>query len=125
MAVYIPDSYMEPLKRDILEKLSAKTQRSSSVSGNAARFAALSSISVGIGNGKLSVEFSPAVRNYSVKVSRDVDSVIIAANPKYPDAAVSGTGEAALDIGSNVIEITVTSPDGKTKLLYYMDIIRE
>ena len=73
---------------------------------------------------ELSPEFSPEVTEYEVTVESSVDSIIISATPSHTGATVSGTGEKALDNGSNSFPIMITSEDNSNQKVYTISVTR-
>jgi hypothetical protein len=70
-AVYIPDSYTEPLKRDILAKLAAKAKKTPAVPGGvAASRPPEPNISVNVIGGK----------NYTVRITREGENITVDVN---------------------------------------------
>jgi beta-N-acetylglucosaminidase len=83
---------------------------------------ALSSLSVS--GCSLTPTFSMFTTSYSLIVDNSVSSVEISANAADSSANVSGTGNHALSIGDNTINVTVTSASGDTKT-YTIQIVRK
>ncbi|MDR1583125.1 MAG: cadherin-like beta sandwich domain-containing protein [Prevotellaceae bacterium] len=72
-----------------------------------------------------SLSFDANTTNYTVNVGNDVTSINITGTANNTAARVTGnvTGKA-LDIGDNVITITVTAEDGTTTKAYTVTIVR-
>lgn len=82
----------------------------------------LGSLSVSVG--VLSPEFHRDTAEYTVIVPYETETVAIAATALDSAAAVSGGGEKALNVGSNVFGITVTAANG-TSGSYTITVIRQ
>lgn len=59
--------------------------------------------------------FSPSVDSYFISVTNDVGSVKIEASPVASGSSISGTGDIALAVGNNVIQINCKSQSGNIK----------
>lgn len=67
-----------------------------------------------ISPGKLAPAFSPSKTEYAVSVDYAVTSLVVSAQTKNPDAEKT-LSPTALQVGDNIITITVTAPSGKQK----------
>ena len=72
--------------------------------------------SLTVSDGTLTPAFDSSVTEYSVSVNNNISTITINAEPTSDSATVDGTGEKALDLGDNIIEITVTSENGNDKV---------
>ena len=68
--------------------------------------------SLSITPGSLNETFSPDTYAYTATVGVEVESVVVNATATKETSTVTGTGEVNLNIGTNFIEIEVTSEDG-------------
>lgn len=69
-------------------------------------------------------KFSKNITSYSVVVSNDVSNINVVAVPEDNDAKVEISGNNNLIEGSNVITISVTAPDGKTRKNYIINVTK-
>jgi len=69
-------------------------------------------------------KFSKNITSYSVVVSNDVNNINVVAVPEDSGAVVNVTGNNNLIEGSNVITISVTAPDGKTRKNYIINVTK-
>lgn len=77
--------------------------------------------SLTISTGKLSPKFSKDKTEYTVSLDSTVEKITVKASPEDSKAVVSGTKEYNLGLGTNKIEIVVTSEKG-TKKTYKITI---
>jgi hypothetical protein len=85
--------------------------------------ATLSDISVS--SGTLTPAFSPENTTYTVEVSNAVTSITVIGTANHENATVSGTViDKMLNVGSNVVELTVSAEDG-TINIYTITVIRD
>ena len=75
-------------------------------------------------HGTLNPEFKPNEINYKVEVSNNIESVNILAVPERINAKVNINQSDKLEVGNNVVEITVTAEDGITKKKYTVIVHR-
>ena len=61
-------------------------------------------------------DFSPNQADYSLTVPYSIKSVKVLAEALLPEAAVTGTGTHALQVGENQIQVAVQSAGGETKV---------
>ena len=71
----------------------------------------------------LTPSFSPSTTSYSIKVKNTVTDVTVDAVPNDSKATVSIDGDTDLEVGKNVITITVTAEDG-TSTVYRVNATR-
>ena len=69
-------------------------------------------------------KFSKNITSYNVVVSNDVNNINVVAVPEDNSASVTVTGNNNLIEGSNIITISVTAPDGKTKKNYIINVTK-
>ncbi|MBR6504554.1 MAG: cadherin-like beta sandwich domain-containing protein [Clostridia bacterium] len=69
-------------------------------------------------------KFSKNITSYSVVVSNDVNNINVVAVPEDSNASVTIGGNDNLIEGSNVITISVTAPDGKTRKNYIINVTK-
>ena len=79
--------------------------------------------SLKIGKYAISPKFDANTLEYSVKVGKDVDKVIVEAKTLNPKAKLTGAGEVNLIAGNNRVTLTVVAEDGTVKT-YVVNIIR-
>lgn len=60
--------------------------------------------------------FNKTTTLYKAKVGNDINTIIIEGIAEDPTATVDNIGEITLDVGENIVEITVTSASGKVKI---------
>lgn len=68
--------------------------------------------------------FKPDETSYDVTIPEDVTEVEVYAKTQDSQASYAVSGDKNLKIGDNKVTITVTSADGKTKKLYYINVRR-
>ena len=74
--------------------------------------------------GALNPSFSPTTTEYTVNVATEVTNIGISGTANHPDALVSGNdANRQLNVGANVVTITVTAMDGTTKI-YTVTVFR-
>lgn len=69
-------------------------------------------------------KFSKNITSYSVVISNDITSINVVAVPEESNAEVNISGNNNLIEGSNVITISVTAPDGKTRKNYIINVTK-
>lgn len=69
-------------------------------------------------------KFSKNITSYSVVVSNDVNNINVVAIPEDSSASVTVNGNNDLIEGSNIITISVTAPDGKTRKNYIINVTK-
>lgn len=69
-------------------------------------------------------KFSKNITSYSVVVSNDVNNINVVAVPEDSSASVAVSGNSNLIEGSNIITISVTAPDGKTRKNYIINVTK-
>ena len=74
------------------------------------------------GPGEMEPEFSQDISVYSTEVNPGVDMLSITAEREDSDATVQITGNENFQPGNNVVTITVTAPNGKTKKTYTINV---
>jgi hypothetical protein len=74
--------------------------------------------------GTLTPTFDPDIRNYTLQVAAEVETVTITATPANANATVTGDGEQILTLGSNIVTIIVKAEDGISIATYTITIIR-
>ncbi|MBO4688230.1 MAG: cadherin-like beta sandwich domain-containing protein [Clostridiales bacterium] len=84
--------------------------------------ATLSSLSAG--SLKLEPEFDPGIFTYSATVSKNVTDVAVKAVAFNLNSKVTVDGQSNLQLGNNVVEITVTAEDGEAVKVYTINIYR-
>ena len=84
--------------------------------------ATLASLSVGAL--KLEPEFDPGIFTYSATVSKNITDVAVNAVAFNLKSTVSVEGESNLQLGNNVVEVTVTAEDGEAVKIYTINIYR-
>jgi hypothetical protein len=79
---------------------------------------------IALSNGELSPLFDINTTNYTVTVDNEITTIDITGTPTHIASTVSGnvTGKS-LDVGNNVVEITVTAED-ETIRTYYVTVVR-
>jgi hypothetical protein len=75
--------------------------------------------------GDLDPVFDPDITEYKVEVENNVYYINVKGIPNDADATVAGnvTGKS-LNLGDNVVTLTVTAADGKTKKTYTVTVVR-
>ena len=68
--------------------------------------------------------FKPTTFSYNINVPNDVETVNVYATPQDRRARVTGLGNQKLNLGKNIIKITVTAESG-TKKEYTLNITRQ
>lgn len=68
--------------------------------------------------------FSAFKTEYDISVKYEIDSVDLLVVPNNEEATVEIKGSQKLEIGENIIDIYVTSPDGESKTCYTLTINR-
>ena len=82
--------------------------------------------SLSVSSGTLSPVFNPNTTAYSLTVPNNVSLLTITAAPAYTEASVTGTGEKALNVGSNTFDIVVTEPESPSvRRTYTLTVIRQ
>jgi hypothetical protein len=71
--------------------------------------------SITLNEGTLSPAFDSSVTSYSVNLSSKTTSINVAATPSDTKAAITGTGDIAVQPGANTINVVVTAENGTTK----------
>ena len=79
--------------------------------------------SLTVGQGTLSPSFAKTVTAYSVNVSTETTRLVFSAVAEDAAAKVTTTGGTNLKIGVNTVNITVTAPNGNTKV-YTLTVTR-
>lgn len=74
---------------------------------------------------ELDQHFTPDVTEYTATVERQVTDVAVTANPSNLWAAVIINGNNNLQVGLNVITVTVTAQDGITRKEYRINVLRK
>ncbi len=74
--------------------------------------------------GELSPMFAKEVLAYTVEVENDVTSIDIFAEPEITTNTLEGVGHYELNLGNNLIPLTVTSSNGISRV-YYVTVIRK
>lgn len=69
-------------------------------------------------------KFSKNITSYSVVVSNDINNINVVAIPEDSNAQVVVSGNNNLIEGSNVITVSVTAPDGKTRKNYIINVTK-
>ena len=69
-------------------------------------------------------KFSKNITSYNVVVSNDVNNINVVAVPEDNSASVVVSGNNNLIEGSNIITISVTAPDGKTRKNYIINVTK-
>jgi len=69
-------------------------------------------------------KFSKNITSYSVVISNDINNINVVAVPEDSSASVTVSGNNNLIEGSNVITISVTAPDGKTRKNYIINVTK-
>jgi len=69
-------------------------------------------------------KFSKNITSYSVVVSNEINNINVVAVPEENNANVSVSGNNNLIEGSNIITISVTAPDEKTKKNYIINVTK-
>lgn len=72
----------------------------------------------------LDPEFNPETTNYTLNVGMDVEKLEITATPNDEKSKVEITGNDSLQVGDNMVKITVTAEDGTTRI-YNIDVKKE
>lgn len=80
--------------------------------------------SLTVGSYLLTPEFSKSVKEYTVEVPNEVESVTIGATKEDGNASVSGAGEKELIEGNNKFEIVVTAQKGNSQT-YVVNVYRK
>ena len=84
--------------------------------------AALKSIT--LNQGHLSPIFNSVISNYTVKVASTIDRISISGQTDNPSSILTGTvTDYQLDMGENIIKLTITAPSGVTRI-YTITVIR-
>ncbi|MBR5974490.1 MAG: cadherin-like beta sandwich domain-containing protein [Clostridiales bacterium] len=73
---------------------------------------------------KLEPEFDPGIFQYNATVSKNVTDVAVKAVAFNLNSKVTVEGESNLQLGNNVVEITVTAEDGEAVKVYTINIYR-
>lgn len=74
--------------------------------------------------GKLTPDFTPQSKEYSLEVNHEIDQLIISSIPSDDKASVSIDGNKDLVVGENIIEISVTAESG-TKEVYKIKVLKK
>lgn len=69
-------------------------------------------------------KFSKNITSYNVVVSNDINNINVVAVPEDNSASVAISGNNNLIEGSNIITISVTAPDGKTRKNYIINVTK-
>ena len=69
--------------------------------------------------------FKQWVKEYTVTVPNDVETIQVYANKGQSGQTITGTGTKTLQEGENRFEVTVTAEDGKTTATYVVTVNRE
>lgn len=80
--------------------------------------------SLSVGEYALTPAFSKNVKEYTVEVPNDVESVIISASKEDANASVDGSGEKSLVEGNNKFNIVVTAQKGNSQT-YVVNVYRK
>lgn len=72
----------------------------------------------------LNITFSGFITEYNAEVVYEVEKLDIKALPFNSDASVRIMGNQTLTVGLNVIDIYVTSPDGRAITCYTLNVTR-
>ena len=78
-----------------------------------------------ISQGILTPTFNTGTYNYASSVENSVTSLSITATPTDNNAIVTGAGLRNLNVGANVLTVTVTAEDGSTTQNYTITVTRE
>lgn len=86
----------------------------------------LSSLSLNAGENKVDLlpKFNPMFVSYKVTVANDIDQITVSATASSTTARVLGTGDISLNVGSNIIPVSVIAQDG-TVHTYSILIVRQ
>ncbi|MEK0313626.1 cadherin-like beta sandwich domain-containing protein [Cohnella sp. 56] len=68
--------------------------------------------------------FNPVERSYTLAVPYSTDGLVVNATASSQYAQIAGAGPHALNVGENVIPVTVTAQDGVTVLVYKLTVTR-
>ncbi len=80
--------------------------------------------SLSVGEYALTPAFSKNVKEYTVEVPNDVESVVISASKEDANASVDGSGEKSLVEGNNKFNIVVTAQKGNSQT-YVVNVYRK
>jgi len=69
-------------------------------------------------------KFSKNITSYSVVISNDINNINVVAVPEDSSASVSISGNNNLIEGANIITISVTAPDGRTRKNYIINVTK-
>lgn len=69
-------------------------------------------------------EFDKNIRNYTLTVENNVQTVVVGATPEEETSTVEGIGEIKLEVGINKVPVVVTSQTGKKKT-YTIEITKK
>lgn len=72
----------------------------------------------------LNLPFDTYITNYKTEIANDIESLNILAIPENEKATVIINGKDSLKEGENIIEITVTAPNGFTKKKYQIIVYK-
>jgi beta-N-acetylglucosaminidase len=105
-----------PVYKNMPESISAKPTKDGSPNN------ALSSLTVSTGN--LTPDFNYSTMNYSMTVENSVNTINIGAQKVEQNAIISGIGTKNLNVGLNVVDVSVTAQNGDVRK-YTLNIIRK
>ena len=77
-----------------------------------------------LSTGVLSPTFAPGTLFYTAGVQNSVSSVTVLAVASHANAVVTGDGLKNLDVGENILTVTVTAEDGFTSMNYIIVVSR-
>jgi formylglycine-generating enzyme required for sulfatase activity len=80
--------------------------------------------SLTVNPGTLDPAFSPDTTAYAVALGNGEETITLTAVPSHEGAALAGTGEHSLQVGTTPIALTVTAEDGTTRRTYTLTVTR-
>ena len=79
-----------------------------------------------VSEGTLTPAFNANTANYTVNVSRDIETIGITGIANHAQASIIGNvTDATLELGNNTFRIEVTAENGTTKRIYTVTVIRD
>jgi len=80
--------------------------------------------SLTINPGTLLPQFSASITSYLVNVPYDITGIAVSATAEHQQATVLGNGYHSLNIGNNIINVTVTAENETTIKTYTINVVR-
>jgi hypothetical protein len=80
--------------------------------------------SLSVSTGTLNPSFNVDQREYRVTVPRTTTNITVMATAEDPGSTITGTGTFALNVGPNLLPVTVTAADGISARTYNVEVTR-